>query len=47
MQLALKDIGKVPPAEKRKAYGQEANRVKEALTRPTKPPWPTRKKQGA
>jgi phenylalanyl-tRNA synthetase alpha chain len=29
--LALKDIGKVPPAE-RKAYGQEANRIKELLT---------------
>jgi phenylalanyl-tRNA synthetase alpha chain len=30
--LALKEVGKVPPAERR-AYGQEANRVKEALLR--------------
>jgi phenylalanyl-tRNA synthetase alpha chain len=29
--LAVKEVGKVPPAERR-AYGQEANRVKEALT---------------
>src|SRR5262249_26366373 len=29
--LAIKDIGKVPPAERR-AFGQEANRIKEALT---------------
>jgi phenylalanyl-tRNA synthetase alpha chain len=28
---ALKDISKIPPAERR-AYGQEANRIKEALT---------------
>jgi phenylalanyl-tRNA synthetase alpha chain len=30
--LALKRIGEIPPAERR-AYGQDANRVKEALTR--------------
>lgn len=30
--LALKEVGKVPP-EERRAYGQEANRVKEALTK--------------
>lgn len=29
--LALKQVGNIPPAE-RKAYGQEANRVKETLT---------------
>jgi phenylalanyl-tRNA synthetase alpha chain len=29
--LAIKDIGKVPPAERR-SFGQEANRIKEALT---------------
>src|SRR5581483_10532751 len=29
--LALRRIGEVPPAD-RKAYGQEANRIKEALT---------------
>jgi len=29
--LALRKVGEVPPAE-RKAYGQEANRIKEALT---------------
>ncbi|HEV3115736.1 MAG TPA: phenylalanine--tRNA ligase subunit alpha, partial [Gemmataceae bacterium] len=29
--LALKEVGKVPP-EERKAYGQEANRIKVALT---------------
>src|SRR5438128_717880 len=29
--LALKRVGEVPPAERR-TYGQEANRVKEALT---------------
>lgn len=29
---ALKAVGSIPPAE-RKAYGQEANRIKEALTR--------------
>jgi phenylalanyl-tRNA synthetase alpha chain len=29
--LAVKEVGKVPPAERR-AYGQEANRIKEALT---------------
>src|SRR5205809_7882157 len=29
--LALRGVGAVPPAE-RKAYGQEANRVKESLT---------------
>ncbi len=28
--LAIKEVGKVPPAERR-AYGQEANRIKEAL----------------
>jgi phenylalanyl-tRNA synthetase alpha chain len=32
LALALRRIGEVPPAD-RKAYGQEANRVKEALTR--------------
>lgn len=31
MALALKRVGEVPPAD-RKTYGQEANRVKEALT---------------
>jgi phenylalanyl-tRNA synthetase alpha chain len=31
LALALRRIGEVPPAD-RKAYGQEANRVKEALT---------------
>jgi phenylalanyl-tRNA synthetase alpha chain len=31
MTLALKKVGEVPPAE-RKAYGQEANRIKEALS---------------
>lgn len=31
VKLAMKEIGKVPQAE-RKAYGQEANRVKDALT---------------
>ncbi len=31
LTLALKEIGKVPPAE-RPAYGQEVNRVKETLT---------------
>ncbi len=31
LKLALKNIGTIPPAE-RKAYGQEANRVKEALS---------------
>src|SRR5947209_6685292 len=31
VQAALKAIGTIPPAEK-KAYGQEANRIKEALT---------------
>src|SRR5207247_2956717 len=30
--LAVKKIGEVPPAERR-AYGQEANRIKEALTK--------------
>jgi phenylalanyl-tRNA synthetase alpha chain len=30
--LALKEVGKVPPAQRR-AYGQEANRLKEALQR--------------
>jgi phenylalanyl-tRNA synthetase alpha chain len=30
--LALKKVGEVPPAERR-AYGQEANRVKESLTK--------------
>src|SRR5437868_9047391 len=30
--LALRRVGEVPPAD-RKAYGQEANRIKEALTR--------------
>jgi len=30
--LAIREVGKVPPPE-RPAYGQEANRVKEALTR--------------
>src|SRR5205823_14724689 len=29
--LALRRVGEVPPAD-RKAYGQEANRIKEALT---------------
>src|SRR6516165_11684225 len=29
--LALKRVGEVPPAERR-AYGQEANRIKESLT---------------
>src|SRR5689334_12222177 len=28
--LAIKDIGKVPPSERR-SYGQEANRIKESL----------------
>jgi len=32
VSAALKKVGEVPPAERR-AYGQEANRVKEALTR--------------
>ncbi|HEX4588629.1 MAG TPA: phenylalanine--tRNA ligase subunit alpha, partial [Gemmataceae bacterium] len=32
LALALRRIGEVPPAD-RKAYGQEANRVKEALNR--------------
>src|SRR5437868_13058012 len=32
LALALRRIGEVPPAD-RKAYGQEANRLKEALTR--------------
>src|SRR5712672_3514181 len=32
LALALRRIGDVPPAD-RKAYGQEANRVKEALTK--------------
>src|SRR5205807_2389765 len=31
LALALRRIGEVPPAD-RKAYGQEANRLKEALT---------------
>src|SRR5258708_33201398 len=31
MALALKKVGEVPPAE-RKSYGQQANRIKEALT---------------
>ncbi len=31
MVAALKEVGKVPP-DQRKAYGQEANRLKEALT---------------
>src|SRR5262245_35076323 len=30
--LALRRVGEVPPAD-RKTYGQEANRIKEALTR--------------
>src|SRR5581483_9862415 len=30
--LALRNVGSVPP-EQRRAYGQEANRVKEVLTR--------------
>jgi phenylalanyl-tRNA synthetase alpha chain len=30
--LALKEVGKVPPAERR-GYGQEANRIKETLTK--------------
>src|SRR5260370_26525425 len=29
--LAIKKVGEVPPAERR-AYGQQANRIKEALT---------------
>src|SRR5688572_14035128 len=32
VQQALKAIGTIPPAEK-KAYGQKANQIKEALTR--------------
>src|SRR5205823_4669354 len=31
VQLAVKKVAEVPPAERR-AYGQEANRIKEALT---------------
>src|SRR3954454_22661376 len=31
LALALRRIGEVPPAD-RKAYGQDANRIKEALT---------------
>ncbi|HYV39933.1 MAG TPA: phenylalanine--tRNA ligase subunit alpha [Gemmataceae bacterium] len=44
VSLALKKIGEVPPAEKR-AYGQEANRIKESLTQAHDAKWASFKEQ--